>query len=125
MAEVTVKQKICSKCGVDVRPNTQFCYNCGNALITENIEFANGSYPTVRDKLLEEDQTLTENVAKPHREKMKSAASLKKSAKSAEVKQVKVVWEEQDDSPNLWFLIVTILLTLFALGVLMAMLRFR
>ncbi|MEO6588701.1 MAG: zinc ribbon domain-containing protein [Pyrinomonadaceae bacterium] len=32
MAETLVKEKICSACGVEVRPQAMFCYNCGSAV---------------------------------------------------------------------------------------------
>jgi len=35
MAEAVLEKEVCGKCGVDVRENTQFCYNCGGKLATE------------------------------------------------------------------------------------------
>lgn len=32
MAETLVEKKVCGECGVDVRPQTQFCYNCGKSV---------------------------------------------------------------------------------------------
>lgn len=32
MAETLVKEKICNACGVEVRPQAMFCYNCGSAV---------------------------------------------------------------------------------------------
>jgi hypothetical protein len=29
MAETSVEKNVCRECGVDVRPQTAFCYNCG------------------------------------------------------------------------------------------------
>lgn len=32
MPKTRTRNKACSKCGVDIRTNTAFCYNCGNRL---------------------------------------------------------------------------------------------
>lgn len=33
-----VEKKVCGGCGVDVRPNTAFCYNCGKSVSLEEPE---------------------------------------------------------------------------------------
>ena len=35
MVEKITENKFCRKCGVDVRPNTLFCYNCGAQVATD------------------------------------------------------------------------------------------
>jgi hypothetical protein len=35
MAETLVENNICEACGADVRPGSQFCYNCGGAVTEE------------------------------------------------------------------------------------------
>lgn len=35
MVEAALEKETCSKCGVDVRENTAFCYNCGNKVAAE------------------------------------------------------------------------------------------
>lgn len=32
MEETLVEKKVCKECGVDVRPDTAFCYNCGKSV---------------------------------------------------------------------------------------------
>jgi hypothetical protein len=49
--------------------------------------------------------------------KMKSAASLRRKAKSFQRKTVEVVWEEPENAPNKWFPIVAIVLILFVAGI--------
>lgn len=127
MAEITIENKICKNCGADVRPNTQFCYNCGSAVAPEIHQSENGnSYATVKEKLLEEEKkaALAQNPSPPP-EKLKSAASLRKAHKSVEKKRVEVVWEETEGASNLWFIIVAAVLTVFAVGILIAMLHLR
>jgi len=44
MSEVEIQQPECAKCGVEVRPNTDFCYNCGAPVTAEAAELvANGA----------------------------------------------------------------------------------
>lgn len=38
MAETLVEKRVCGECGVDVRPNTAFCYNCGKSVSLEEPE---------------------------------------------------------------------------------------
>lgn len=57
--------------------------------------------------------------------KFKTAASLRQKSRLAEKKKVTVKWEKPENSPNLWFVFGTILLLLFALGMLFAMLYIR
>lgn len=32
MEETSVEKRVCKECGVDVRPDTAFCYNCGRSV---------------------------------------------------------------------------------------------
>lgn len=49
--------------------------------------------------------------------KLKSAANLRRKAKSFQRKRVEVIWEEPENAPNKWFPIVAILLILFVAGI--------
>ncbi len=49
--------------------------------------------------------------------KLKSAANLRRKAKSFQRKTVEVVWEEPENAPNKWFPLVAILLILFVVGI--------
>lgn len=57
--------------------------------------------------------------------KLRSAASLRDKSKSPEKKRVEVVWEEPSSAPNIWFLIVSLILVGFAVFILYAMLYIR
>ena len=57
--------------------------------------------------------------------KLKTAASLRQKPRAQEIKKVEVVWEASENAPNLWFIIVSVILVLFAAGVLLAMLYIR
>lgn len=49
--------------------------------------------------------------------KMKSAANMRRKAKSFQKKTVEVVWEEPENAPNKWFPIVAIVLILLVVGI--------
>jgi len=71
--------------------------------------------PTVSE-LLEKIEEKPEEKEKPsiqEQAKLKSAANLRRKAKSFQRKTIEVVWEEPENAPNKWFPIVAILLILF------------
>lgn len=139
MAEKTVEKQICQNCGIDVRPDTLFCYNCGSSVALKKSNGNKPDFATVRDKILEEERT--ENIYSDKNSavskttspgekssseaKLKSAASLQRRNKSVSKKAVEVVWEEPRSAPNVWFLVVAFLLTIFTAAILAAMLYIR
>lgn len=46
--------------------------------------------------------------------RLRSAASLRKKGKPARLKMVEIVWEEKEQSPNIWFMVMALLFGLFA-----------
>jgi hypothetical protein len=44
MQNSTIEKEACEKCGVDVRENTQFCYNCGNPRNSGEFIVESGSH---------------------------------------------------------------------------------
>ncbi len=133
MAETLVKNKVCSACGVDVRQGSLFCYNCGSSVtadsaasekiaektITENILFPDDIADDKKLTVVKEDKTGTQNNGKitaGEKPKLKSAASMRRKPKTIQRKRVEVVWEEPESASNFWFILVALLLTLFAAG---------
>ena len=130
MTETSVKNPTCRHCGADVRPDTQFCYNCGGAIapeaesvlkeenavkssLRENIiETVNGDSSKQTNKLDIADVT-GKPIEKPEVE-LKSAASMRRKAKIIQPKKVEVIWEEHENAPNVWFILVAGILTIFA-----------
>jgi len=49
--------------------------------------------------------------------KLKSAANMRRKAKSFQRKTVEVVWEEPENAPNKWFPIVAVVLILFVVAI--------
>ena len=58
-----------------------------------------------------------ENPSVQEEAKMKSAANMRRKAKSFQRKTVEVVWEEPESAPNKWFPIVAIILILLVVGI--------
>lgn len=57
--------------------------------------------------------------------RLKTASSLRNKPKTTQSKQIKVTWDSYESAPNIWFLLVALILTLFAAGILYAMLQIR
>lgn len=182
MAETLVEQKVCAKCGAEVRKDALFCYNCGGTVEAEvAVSAANGdsvssgwfreniaveeSKPTTKldapivekidkpisnpsDLRLENaiekpagdifdapiekveetaietnyenaEKTKSEKTSeKPKEEtKLKSAAAMRRKAKIVEKKRIEEYeWEEHENAPNLWFMLVALILIAIAGG---------
>ena len=135
MAETLVKNRVCNACGMDVRSGAFFCYNCGSSVTadvissekaennagqekTENILFPENISVGEKIAVVENKKTGEQNngaeVISEEKPKLKSAASMREKPKTIQRKRVKVVWEEPASAPNIWFILVAILLTGFA-----------
>ncbi len=133
MAETLVENQVCNTCGVEIRPQALFCYNCG-AEVAEEESSENTENPEILQKteVLEEkkidsrkarkgritavvNEKTDDKTAQNGNIKLKSAANLRNKARKLEPKRVEIIWEEHQDAPNLWFLGVAILLIIFAI----------
>jgi hypothetical protein len=56
---------------------------------------------------------------------LKTAASIRKKPNPFLKKKVEVTWEAYDNAPNFWFLLVSIVLAIFAVAILVTMLYIR
>ena len=140
MAETLVENRICYACGVDVRPGALFCYNCGKIVApeipveTKNKNLSNTWVHQNVEEIKQESKAEAEEsdgqenkepkektTKKPELQeyiKLNSAASMRRKPKTIQKKQIEeVIWEEHENAPNLWFILVAFLLTLFAAGV--------
>lgn len=183
MAETLVEQKVCAKCGADVRKDALFCYHCGGAVEAEvAVSAANGdsvSSGWFRENIAAEEPktttkldapvaektdkpiskpsdlrletaiekpteifsdapaekpkktkinktselpkvetTIEKTLEKPKEEtKLKSAAAMRRKAKIVEKKRIEEYeWEEHENAPNLWFILVALILIAIAGG---------
>ncbi len=138
MSQAIVEKEICRACGADVRPQADYCYNCGGAVsasaIGKKSSAASGDGGSTKEKTSEEKTETNSKVAVDiienqaakiekkeivgEQSKLKTAASLRRQSKSLERKTVEIVWEEHDDAPNILFLLGAIFLTLVAAAIL-------
>ncbi len=151
MAENILEKQTCRACGVDVRPNTAFCYNCGSSITGESGGDAEsgqtapspGDVVTERSKVtssLDREPGAVEmpktsldvgsdrQGAQPFPKAAKDAGAIagsRRRAKSEPKKWSEATWEEHENAPNVWFLLMAFILTLFAVGILFAMLYIR
>ncbi len=98
MTETAVEKSACESCGADVRDESVFCYNCGNAVKAE---------PPIVEKV---DQ---KSEAPAPRPPLRSAASLRKHRRASNRQPVEITWERPEGSPTV-FIITTVVLALAA-----------
>jgi len=123
MAETTVEKATCENCGVDVRENTQFCYNCGKPVADIEIDVAasNGTAPAVST----EAQAALDDLAARFTpgeatddDKLAQAAAERKRAR-VRARRNEVVWEPADGATGRLFVLVTILIFVMTAAVVM------
>jgi cobalamin biosynthesis Mg chelatase CobN len=71
------------------------------------------------------DSKIIDKTKKEDLPKLETAATLRQKSKYAPKKTVEVVWEAPKSTPNVWFLIVSIILASLAVAALFAMLYIR
>ncbi len=154
MAEMLVENQVCDACGADVRKGALFCYNCGgevaseivvakndkietidNTRFQENISKENGTeYKPSKVKTKQEvrDISVEEPLAKPiektslnEEAKLKSAATMRRKSKIIQPKKVEIIWEEHENTSNVWFVLVAVFLTVFAAVILFLAIRMK
>lgn len=150
MAETLVENQVCSACGADVREGTLFCYNCGGQVasgekVSEKIEDEITSDNGFQGKLLKENGTAfrrnkietTPEIGKVFADKpvansslrketeLPTAATMRGKAKNVQPKRIEIIWEERESAPNVWFILVTIALTVFAAVILFLAMRMK
>ncbi len=154
MAEMLVENQVCDACGADVRKGALFCYNCGgevaseivvakndkietvdNTRFQENISKENGTeYKPSKVKTKQEvrDISVEEPIAKPieksslnEEAKLKSAATMRRKSKIIQPKKVEIIWEEHENTSNVWFILVAVFLTIFAAVILFLAIRMK
>lgn len=115
MSEVEIQQPVCAKCGVDVRPDTDFCYNCGAPVTIEaDAPVANGTKPETHIVPSETEKRDTNGLSarledrRPPSPKYESAAGLRRRSKAPTRKPVEVTWEPEAEGINLKFVIAAV-----------------
>jgi hypothetical protein len=113
MSNVVTEKPICENCAADVRPDTQFCYNCGKPVAgyTETADASN-----VDDGLAALERALAADrpsVSEP-RSKIETAAEARRRSRKGKRKTVEIVWEPASSEPNRVYLLFVILIVVLA-----------
>jgi len=145
MAETLVENRTCSACGVDVRTGALFCYNCGGSVAPE-LPVAENHLPDgdFRESITEEisreeilepienipaAETADKPIEKPEIQeeaRLKSAASLRRKAKIFQRRKVEeIAWTGHENAPNAWFILVALVLTIFAVVIFWLAMRLK
>ena len=101
MAE-TIENIVCETCGVDVRENTLFCYNCGSKLEVVASFETNGAV-TVDDETKSALDDLAGKLSHGSEsdDELANAATERKKARVMHRRRNEYKWEPHDDSPIL------------------------
>ncbi len=119
MAATEKDIRTCTKCGADIRPDTQFCYGCGTAL-TPTGNAVETAEPTADDASNEsladlERALAASRVAGVPKSRLDSAAEQRRRARIGNRKQSGVVWEPA--GPSLIYFIAALAIFLIAAAI--------
>ena len=103
-SETVIEKTECPKCGADVRPDTQFCYNCGG--------------PVAEQTKNEASQTNGAQISGGAEEKvpapgLRSAREIKRRERVFERRTKEVVWEPVLVTPNTQLVVVAAIAVVF------------
>lgn len=151
MSETTVENQVCNACGADVRKDALFCYHCGGELASKtsvsideqtggklfqenNFERNGNNFKSFKVETEKENREIIagEQIAAPVEKTnaagetgLKSAATLRRKNKSIQPKRIEVIWEEHENTPNVWFILVAVFLTIVAAVILFLAIRLK
>ena len=140
MPDVLVEERTCAACGVGVRPESQYCYNCGEEIDVlpsaerpiERPDLAAGEEkPILMPSVTSKDSRPVSRTSAPDGQTIErdgqsfeSASSLRRRTRVVERKPVEIVWEPSS-GPNLVLIISTLVLFVFAVVVIALALYYR
>lgn len=122
MPEATVENAVCAECGVDVRENTMFCYNCGSPvgeIPTQPLIASNVVEPEVDDETQAALNELAEKlkIDEDADNKLAKAAAERKKARINQRRSTEYTWEPTEESSTGLIILLAILITLIAAGI--------
>lgn len=113
MAEAILKKEVCQNCGMDVRPDTQFCYNCGKSVSLPEVDSNNEKTDV---DLEEKDASLADLemalaasrlAANDSKSKIEAAAAERRRARTGHRKPLEVVWDRANNDSS-WVYLFTV-----------------
>lgn len=122
MPNTVTNKQVCSGCGVEVRPNNDYCYNCGTFVGTERG-------PAVEQTVASDNGKELSGVVDDKRPlrpgEIVSKRRHQRPPKRVERKPYEIVWGEPDDAPKTTFYVAAGVLILFAVIAVMVMSYFK
>jgi predicted amidophosphoribosyltransferase len=118
MAEVIVDKAVCSSCGVDVREETVFCYNCGSRVAHDSTAAKNGAPTNVGHDTRAALDDLAERLKQGEAEqgdRLAKAAEQRRKARVSRRKTHKIVWEPTGDSSQMFIVGFAVAVAIIAL----------
>jgi predicted amidophosphoribosyltransferase len=112
----TVEKEVCRECGVDVRENTTFCYNCGSRvaeLPAATVPESNGSEPEVDAETRAALDDLAEKfkIDEEADNRLAKAAAERKKARLSQRRSNEYTWAPVEDRSSGLILLVALLIT--------------
>ncbi|MEO6050891.1 MAG: zinc ribbon domain-containing protein [Pyrinomonadaceae bacterium] len=117
MAEATLEKTVCEKCGVNIRENTQFCYNCGSSVGARLVEDSNASQVDAETQAALADLAEKFKIDEDADDKMAKAAAERKKARVIPRKTKEFVWESKDEASGRLVFLIALLITVTAAAI--------
>lgn len=108
LSETVVEKVECPKCGAAVRPDSQFCYNCGGKVVDE----VNSA--TVSTNNSAAADSVDEKKPAPG---LRSAREIKRRERTFQRRTREVVWEPVVSTPDTQLIVITAVVILFTIVV--------
>ncbi len=114
MVEAVAEKEVCEECGVDVRENTAFCYSCGASV--GEVLASNGAASEKSDETKAALDELAERfkIDGEEDDRLAKAAAERRKARVSNRKSLNYEWQPDDDSPNLLFIVLTVVIAVVA-----------
>lgn len=122
MPEAILEKESCLNCGVEVRPDTDFCYNCGKPipLLPTDTQEADSEVDEKDASLADLERALAASriEAKDPRSKIETAAAERRRARIGQRKPIEMIWDRPEPDANwVYLLSVGVIFVLVLLAV--------
>jgi uncharacterized Zn finger protein (UPF0148 family) len=126
-----IEKPVCEKCGVDVRENTLFCYNCGSRVGGDALEDAAESVSEPETDVDAKSRAALDELAERLKAdeladegKLARAASERRQARVSHRRSREYAWEPRDNDSNRFVVLFAVAVAvLAAIIVVLAVLR--
>lgn len=125
MEKVEIKTDLCENCGVGVRENTLFCYNCGHSVVEDAIvrtepDAASSDLDNSRDAATKSalgDLGERLRIQEISDGKLAKAAAERRKSRVIHRRRREFAWEAFDEPSSRFVLLLAVLITVIALVV--------